>query len=88
MKLNKAALGIALGICWGASLVLATLWVRVVGGEEAFEVLTRFYPGYSVTIPGALIGMIYGFIDGFIYGFFLAWLYNSMVARFPSEGNG
>lgn len=82
-KLNKTALGLALGICWGASIVITTLWVMIAGGEEILGFLSRFYVGYSVSVAGAFLGAIYGFIDGFIYGFFLAWFYNLFAARFP-----
>ena len=82
-RLNKTALGLGLGICWGASIVLTTLWIRIVGGEEVLMFLSKFYIGYSVSVFGAFIGMIYGFIDGFIYGFCLAWFYNLFAAKFP-----
>ena len=81
-KINATALGLALGICWGASIVITTLWINIVGGEEILAFLSKFYIGYSVSLLGALVGLIYGFIDGFIYGFFLAWFYNLFAARF------
>ncbi len=84
-KLNATALGLGLGICWGGSIVLTTLWIRIVGGEEILEFLAKFYIGYSVSLFGAFVGMIYGFIDGFIYGFCLAWFYNWFAARFPAK---
>ncbi len=85
LQINKTALGLALGICWGASIVITTLWIKIVGGEEILEFLSKFYIGYSVSVFGAFLGMIYGFIDGFIYGFFLAWLYNLFAAKFPPQ---
>ncbi len=86
MQLNKTALGFALGVCWGASIVLITLWLGVTGGGEVFvEFLSKFYIGYSVSVFGAFLGMIYGFIDGFIYGFFLAWFYNLFAGRFTEK---
>lgn len=86
MQLNKTALGLALGVCWGVSIVLTTLWLGVTGGGEALvEFLSKFYIGYSVSIFGAIAGFVYGFIDGFIYGFFLAWIYNSLAGRLTSS---
>ena len=87
MKLNKAAMGLALGICWGASIVLMTLWLKIVGGGEVLEVISKFYVGYSVSVLGAFIGMIYGFLDGFIYGFVGAWFYNLFADKFAADGS-
>ena len=84
-QINKTALGLALGICWGASIVLTTVWVMIVGGEEILGFLSKFYIGYSVSLFGAFVGMIYGFIDGFIYGFCLAWFYNLFAAKFVEQ---
>ena len=84
-QINKTALGLALGICWGASIVLTTVWVMVAGGEEILGFLSKFYIGYSVSLFGAFVGFIYGFIDGFIYGFFLAWFYNLFAAKIVEE---
>ena len=87
-QINKTALGLALGICWGASVVLTTVWGMVVGGGEILEFLSKFYIGYSVSLVGAFVGFIYGFIDGFIYGFFLAWFYNLFAAKFAEGSAG
>ena len=79
MKLDAKALGLAGGILWAACVFLATLWVVWVGGGEHLELLAKFYIGYSVSVPGAFIGLVYGFVDGFLGGFVLAWLYNRLA---------
>ena len=77
MELNKTAMGLAAGILWGCGVLFATVWIVMRGGEgEHLALLNRFYLGYRVTIPGAFIGLVYGFIDGFIGGWLLALLYN------------
>jgi hypothetical protein len=35
--------------------------------------------GYDVSIPGAVIGALWGFVDGYIAGFVIAWLYNKLA---------
>ena len=80
MKLDKKALGLALGLLWGFGLLIATLWATLAQGGDHLGLLNRFYIGYSVTYLGAVIGLIYGFIDGFIGGWLLAWLYNRFMA--------
>jgi len=76
MKLDAKALGLAAGILWAASVFLGTLWVIWRGGGEHLELLGQFYIGYSVSVAGAFIGLVYAFIDGFIGGWLLGWLYN------------
>jgi len=77
MKLDKLAFGLALGIMWGLAVLAATLWVVIAQGEGAhLKLLNRFYPGYSVTVGGAFIGLLWGFIDGFIAGWIVAFFYN------------
>lgn len=76
MRLNQKAFGLAVGILWGAGVVIATIVTIVMGGGAHLELLGKFYLGYSVSYGGAVIGLIYGFVDGFICGWLLAWLYN------------
>jgi hypothetical protein len=80
MKLNKEALGLALGIVWGVTVFLAT-WVIIMRGGtgEMLSKLGRFYFGYTVSAGGSIIGLIYGFIDGFIGGWVIGLLYNAFT---------
>jgi len=80
MEIKKTALGLATGILLGASVLLATLWVMVRGGGGHLIILRQFYPGYRLSIAGAVLGLAYGFIDGFVAGWALAWLYNRFAA--------
>ncbi|MDA2922758.1 bacteriophage holin [Patescibacteria group bacterium AH-259-L07] len=84
MDLNKKACGLALGIIWGVTLFLATIWIIIKGDGNTLIKLQQFYIGYSISWLGAFIGLIYGFIDGFIGGWVFAWLYN-IFARKKSE---
>lgn len=77
MKLNIKALGLATGILWGVSIFLLTGWFLLLGHPgNLLSKLGGIYLGYSVTWPGAFVGLIWGFLDGFIGGAVLAWLYN------------
>ena len=77
MKLGKLALGLAIGIIFGLTILITTLWIVIAKGEGTHIILlSRFYPGYSVTVGGAFIGLVWGFIDGFIAGWLIALLYN------------
>lgn len=77
MMLRKRALGVALGVVWGLTIMLGTWWLLIFRYKgEMVSKLSQFYIGYSFTWGGAVIGFIWGFIFGFIGGFLIAWIYN------------
>lgn len=76
MKLHNTAFGLASGIVWGLTVFVATAWIMLKGGGTTLVLLEQFYVGYSVSWPGALIGLVYGFVNGFIWGWLIVWLYN------------
>ncbi|MBN1355618.1 hypothetical protein JXA40_05025 [bacterium] len=77
MKLNSKALGIALGAVWALTVFAATAWVLAGPGQGMLlQKLGRFYPGYSVSALGALIGLVEGFVHMFITGWLIGWIYN------------
>ena len=78
MALNEKYLGLAGGILWGFCMLITT-WISVGTGYASglLNAMSTIYPGYTVTLWGCVLGMIYGFLDGFIGFYLLAWLYNS-----------
>ena len=77
MKLDVMALGLAGGSMWGVVLFLFTLTATATGyGREFVDLVVSVYPGFSVSYPGAFIGLVYGFVDAFVGFAVLAWLYN------------
>ncbi len=76
MRINERALGLSVGLLWGVTVFLTTLYLYVINGGDTMYRLRQFYIGYSVTPAGAVIGLVYGLIDGFIGGWILAKLYN------------
>lgn len=76
MKLNPKALGLSLGIVWGAMVMIATWILMAQGGGAQLAKLGKIYFGYSVTFLGSLIGLVWGFVDGLVAGVIAAWLYN------------
>jgi hypothetical protein len=81
MKLNVKAFALACGLLWGVSMLFCTIWViKIAEGSNAFlDAMSDFYIGYTVTMGGAFIGLVYGFFDGLIGGFIFAWLYNKLA---------
>jgi hypothetical protein len=81
--LNAKLLGFVLGTLVGGALFLATIFLVIKGGPDMgqhLSLLSQFFPGYSVTYLGSLIGFAYGFAVGLILGSVLGAVYNK-VAR-------
>jgi len=82
LKLNGNILGLVLGLLFGAGIFVATNFLILKGGEEVgphLGLLRAFFPYYSVTFVGSLIGFVYAFICGFVTGFIIATVYNLVV---------
>ncbi len=69
--------GFALGILWGLCLFLATLSHIVFGypGQAFLYFFKDIYLGYSVSLVGAFIGLVWAFIDAFIVGYLFIMIY-------------
>lgn len=80
MKLKPVAAGLALGTFWGISLALLTVVSLYTGYMNAqLELLINMYPGYEITLEGALMGLLDGAIDGFCVGWIIIVLYNAFA---------
>lgn len=74
-RLDAVALGVAVGALGGGGLFAATVILLVKGGAHVgrnLALLQQYFPGYTVTWPGAFIGLGYGFLVGFGAGWLLA----------------
>jgi hypothetical protein len=82
MKLNPKALALTSGIIWGLIFFIATIWLLIIGSTgKTIIKFNEFFIGYSFSIGGAFIGLLWGFVDGAIIGFIFAWLYNLLTPK-------
>jgi hypothetical protein len=67
---HKGALGLAVGLTLGASIALLTTFHLAVRPENGPDIalLTQFFYGYSVSVPGIAIGFLWGAATGFVSG--------------------
>jgi protoporphyrinogen oxidase len=82
LKLDRVALGLSLGLTSGALLFLATLALVLKGGAHVgptLGLLGQYFPGYTVTATGSVLGLLYGFVSGFVVGWCFAFLRNATV---------
>ena len=84
-KIDRAAFGVGVGAVLGLLILLATILVILKGGEADgldLQLLSQYYPGYTVTFGGALLGLFYGFLSGFLLGWFIALLRNASLGLY------
>jgi hypothetical protein len=79
LRINEQGWGIAIGLVCGLGLFIATNVLVVRAGEPVgrhLSLLGVYFPGYSVTFVGSLIGFVYAFVLGYGAGRSIAVLYN------------
>lgn len=82
-RVHARAWGIAAGMLLGLGLFALTMFLVLKGGPtvgEHLQLLSVFFPGYSVTVGGAFIGFVYAFVTGYAFGRIVGSVYNR-VAR-------
>ena len=81
-RLRTGIVAVAMGTMGGLVLFLATAWLLIRDGQNVgatLGLLSNYYPGYSVTWPGAVVGFVYGALTGALAGGALAWIYNRVA---------
>ncbi len=81
-RINGKILGLVIGLVMGLIFFIATLWLVIKGGDNVgthLSLLNQFFPGYSVTLFGSFVGLIYGILTGFLFGWCIGWVYNTIV---------
>jgi protoporphyrinogen oxidase len=81
-KLDRVAFGVSLGTTAGLLLFLATIALVAKGGDAIgpkLQLLNEYFPGYSVTVPGSFLGLLYGFFSGFVGGWSFAFVRNGAM---------
>ena len=82
-KLDKTALGLAVGSLCGLAVFTATIFLILKGGPVVgpnLALLGQFFFGYTVTPAGAFVGLLYGFVLGFTFGWLIALFRNSLMS--------
>jgi hypothetical protein len=82
VRLRARVMAVVFGWVGGSGLFLATAWLLVRGGPNVGQhlgLLGNYFPGYSVTWPGALLGFLYGAGVGALLGWTVASIYNRVA---------
>ena len=84
VRLNATLQGLVAGILAAVGLIVATNWLVYKGGQNVgahLQLLSNYFPGFSVTFTGSLIGAVWAFLAAFVVVYAAAWLYNAFSDR-------
>jgi hypothetical protein len=82
LRFNTVIFAVILGLLGGGLLWSSTIVLLIKGGENLgthLSLLSVFFPGYSVTWPGAWIGLLWGFVFGAVTGAVLYFSYGGVL---------
>ncbi|MDO9117011.1 MAG: hypothetical protein Q7U39_03575 [Nitrospira sp.] len=81
-RIKADALAVVCGLIGGAGLFTMTVWLVIKDGVQAgqhLQLLSNYFVGYSVSWPGAFVGLLYGAITGGAIGWLVGRIYNAVV---------
>ncbi len=79
MQWDTRRFALTSGIVWGATLFLTTLVSMRTRYARAFlNGVASIYPGYTVSLRGSVVGLVYGFLDAFFGVYIIAWVYSKL----------
>ena len=82
LRASEQGWGIAIGLLLGLGLFLATVILVVKGGPNPgphLGLVRIYFPGYTVTWIGSVIGFVYAFVVGYPIGRTVATIYNPLI---------
>lgn len=81
-RIQTGVLTIVFAAICGLALFLITAWLVLKDGPEVgahLRLLSNYFPGYSVTWGGSVIGLFYGALVGGVIGWLIGTIYNRVV---------
>jgi hypothetical protein len=84
LRIHEQGWGIAIGLIAGLGLFVATNMLVLKGGEVIgphLGLLRFYFPGYSVSFAGSLVGFVYAFVFGYGVGRVVAGVYNRLTTK-------
>ncbi len=84
VRMRARIMGVVFAMVAGLGVWVATAWLLVRGGTNVGEhlvLLRNYMPAFSVTWPGAFVGLFWGAVFGAVVGWVFARVYNQVVER-------
>jgi hypothetical protein len=82
IKMQAGVLALVFSVLCGFGLFAMTVWLVVKGGPRVgshLQLLNNYFPGYSVTWVGSIVGLFYGALFGGIIGYVIGKIYNGVM---------
>jgi len=82
-RIHAGVLALVFGMIGGFGLFAMTAWLILKGGPEVgphLQLLSNYFPGYSVTWSGGILGIFWGMLIGGIVGWSIGQIYNRIVS--------
>jgi hypothetical protein len=83
-RLRASVMAVVFAMVGGFGLFVATMWLVIQGGKvvgPTLSLLSNYYPGYTVTVGGSFIGLVYGALTGALIGYVFALVYNLIAGK-------
>jgi hypothetical protein len=80
MRLDHTLAGLSLAIVGSLTIAVYSAFAFYTGyGIEVESIIESLLPGYTLTLSGAIVGVIWMFSLGFVFGSVTAWVYNKLI---------
>jgi hypothetical protein len=82
-RIQTSVLTVVFALISGFGLFFATAWLLIRSGKRVgvhLQLLGNYFPGYSVTWSGSVIGFLYAALVGGLIGWSIGTIYNGVVA--------
>ena len=82
VRIQTGVLALVSALIGGGGLFLMTAWLLLKGGSQVgshLQLLGQYFPGYSVTWKGSVVGLFYGALTGGVVGWIIGAIYNKIV---------
>jgi hypothetical protein len=78
--IEPTAAGLSLGIFGGLLIAAYTILCAYTGyGIEVEMNFEALFPGYTLTLAGGIVGVVWMFSIGYLSGSILSWIYNKLA---------
>jgi hypothetical protein len=81
-RIKTAILALVFGLICGVGVFAMTAILLIEDGPNTgahLQLLGQYFLGYTVTWPGAFIGLAWGFVAGALMGWLIGLIYNRIV---------
>jgi len=82
-RIQTSVLTVVFALISGFGLFFMTVWLLIRSGKNVglhLQLLGNYFPGYSVTWLGSLVGFAYAALVGGIVGWAIGTIYNMVVS--------